>query len=154
MIGIAITWSDLEKKITLKHKLWNREQWGLCGYSGGCFLPNNSGGCALGTVWVALLASYLLYLHRPKGWRGRGRVSDSLSCIVGLLPPQKSVSAKGVKREKEGLCSLVKRERQRAIALCYFIFCLVYNGYKSSTILIGATKLKNQNYVLNIIFFF
>jgi hypothetical protein len=46
---------------------------------------------------------------------------------------------------------LVGRGREQL--LCYFVFCLVYNGCKSSTIIIGATKLKNQNYVPNINFF-
>ena len=68
-------------------------------------------------------------------------------------PPASSKICIGQRGEKgEGGFAFVGRGRVQL--LCYFVFCLVYNGCKSSTIIIGAIKLKNQNYVLNIIFFF
>ena len=114
MIGIAIAWSDLENKIKLKHRPWNKEQWGLCRYSEGCFLPNNSGGCA-GTVWVAL---------------------QQRRCAVGLLYLRRPVQAVLMGEEGEGgfLCSWVKRERESK--LCFLLkanFSVLYikNGANS-----------------------
>ena len=76
-----------------------------------------------------------------------------LSCAIGLLPPL-FASAKGVKRERKGLCSSMKRERQsKCFVLKDFLFS-IYDGCKSFTIIIGATKLKNQNYVPNIIYIY
>ena len=46
------------------------------------------------------------------------------SCAVGLLPPL-FASAKKVKREREGLCSSMKRERQsKCFVLKDFLFSI------------------------------
>ena len=81
-------------------------------------------------------------------------VALSVQSKLRRWPPTSSICVGQKGEEGEGGFVFVSEEREAEGNCCYFIFCLVYNGCKSSTIIIGATKFKNQNYVSNTNFFF